>query len=349
MARVALEPIGEEIDCGDDETVLDAAFRQGLSLVYGCREGQCSACKAYLLEGEVTLRRYSSFALSESEEAAGYTLLCRAMPDDDLVIELLHFDPDNLHTGYAIRDGRAEVVAVEALTHDISRLALRILEPEDFTFRPGHYVDVKLPGSEERRSFSMANLPGDGHLELIVKRYPGGAFSGLLDGALRPGDQLELAGPYGAFYLRDSERSILMIAGGSGMAPELALLRQMARERVARPVRFFYGARTRRDLFSLDLVEALGAGLDDFRFVAVLSEPTAACGWEGETGFVHEAVARALEAGELSADVDAYLCGPPPLVDAAIELLVDRHGVDGAHLHFDKFTTAAAADADVAP
>jgi len=117
--RVVFEPIGEEIDCDEEESVLDAAFRHGYNLVYGCREGQCSACKAYLLEGEVVLKPYSTFALSESEESNGYTLLCRAMPEEDLVVELLHFDPDNYKLEHEIRDGRGIVRAVEALTHDI--------------------------------------------------------------------------------------------------------------------------------------------------------------------------------------------------------------------------------------
>jgi propane monooxygenase reductase subunit len=163
--RVYFEPIGEEIECGEEESVLDAAFRQGYNLVYGCREGQCSACKSYLLEGEVVLKPYSTFALSESEESNGYTLLCRAMPEEDLVVELLHFDPDSYKLENPIRDGRAEVTAVEELTHDISRLLVRVEEPADFSFIPGQYVDVWIPESEARRSFSLANLPGDGQIE----------------------------------------------------------------------------------------------------------------------------------------------------------------------------------------
>lgn len=341
MPRVLFEPIGEEIECGADETVLDAAFRQGYALVYGCREGQCSACKSYLLEGEVALKPYSTFALSDAEEAQGYTLLCRAMPDEDLVVELLHYDPDNYKLEFPIREGRARLRAVERLTHDIRRLALEIVEPADFTFKPGHYVDLEVPGTTERRSFSMANLPGEGELELIIKRYEGGRFSGLLDGDLQPGSEIAFTGPYGAFYLRESDRPILMVAGGSGMAPQLALLRELARTRSQRPVRFYYGARTRQDLFYQDLVAELGARLGDFGFTPVLSEPAAGDGWAGETGLVHEAVGDFLRRGGLDRDPDAYLCGPPPMVDAMIELLVDAHQVDEAHIHYDKFTTAA--------
>jgi propane monooxygenase reductase component len=326
--RVVFEPIGEEIDCDEEESVLDAAFRHGYNLVYGCREGQCSACKAYLLEGEVVLKPYSTFALSDSEEANGYTLMCRAMPEEDLVVELLHFDPDNYRLEHPIRDGRGTVTAVESLTHDIRRLELEVAEPADFSFVPGQYVDVWVPGTDARRSFSMANLPGDGRIELIVKRYPGGRFSGLLDGSLGPGDELRFTGPYGAFHLRESERPILMVAGGSGMAPVLSLLRKLSGDGSKRTVRFFYGARTPDDLFYVDVIEDLGAGLADFEFTPVVG------------GFVHEGCDAYLAEGEL-ADPEAYMCGPPPMIDAMTELLTGRYRIDDDRIFHDKFTTAA--------
>jgi propane monooxygenase reductase component len=326
--RVIFEPIGEEIDCDEEESVLDAAFRHGYNLVYGCREGQCSACKAYLLEGEVVLKPYSTFALSESEEANGYTLLCRAMPEEDLVVELLHFDPENYKLEHEIRDGRGTVTAVEALTHDIRRVELEVTEPRDFDFVPGQYVDVRVPGADDaRRSFSMANVPGDGRIELIVKHYPGGRFSSLLDGAITPGDELRFTGPYGAFHLRRSQRSVLMVAGGSGMAPILSLLRTLAAEGCDRKVRFFYGARTERDLFYVDLIQELGARLPDFEFVPVI-------------GFVHEPACQVIEAGEMD-DPEIYMCGPPPMIDAMIEQATEVHGIDESQIFHDKFTTSA--------
>jgi propane monooxygenase reductase subunit len=333
--RVLFEPIGEEIDCDTEESVLDAAFRHGFNLVYGCREGQCSACKAYLLEGEVVLKPYSTFALSESEESNGYTLLCRAMPEEDLVVELLHYDPDNYRLENPIRDGRAVVEAVEELTHDIRRLVLQVNEPADFSFVPGQYVDVWVPDSDARRSFSMANLAGDERIELIVKRYPDGRFSGLLDGAISPGDELGFTGPYGAFHLRDTTRPILMVAGGSGMAPVLSLLRRLAADRSERQVRFFYGARTERDLFYVELIEELGRSLPDFEFTPVLSDPDR---------FVHESADEYLESGAMT-DPEIYMCGPPPMIDAMIEVATGKHGIDDDRIYHDKFTTAADAAA----
>ncbi|MCK9251020.1 MAG: 2Fe-2S iron-sulfur cluster binding domain-containing protein [Solirubrobacteraceae bacterium] len=341
---MTFEPIGEEIDCDEEETILDAAFREGYSLVYGCREGQCSACKCYLLEGEVVLKPYSSFALSESEETQGYTLLCRAMPEEDLVVELLHFDPDNYKLDVPIRDGRARVSDVEELTHDISRVELEVLDPIDFSFLPGQYVDIHLPDCDDRRSFSLANLPGNGRLELFVKRYAGGRFAGLLEDGLEVGTEFGFTGPYGAFHLRDAEAPILMVAGGSGMAPELGVLRELARTRSSRQVRFFYGARRRADLFHLDVIEELGNEIANFTFVPVLSEAQGDDDWNGAVGYVHEEASRFLDAGGFGEEPHAYLCGPPPMVDATLEALVERHGLEERDIHYDKFISSAAGD-----
>jgi propane monooxygenase reductase subunit len=335
MPSVYFEPIGEEIECEEDESVLDAAFRQGYSLVHGCREGQCSACKCFLLDGDVSLKRYSTFALSDAEEASGYTLLCRAMPDSDLTVELLHV-PDDYRLEHQISEGTSTVETVEQVTHDIYRLVLAL--GSDFEFTPGQYLDLHVPGTDLRRSFSMANLPGDGRVEFLIRAYPDGLFSGQLQNGLECGSSIGFTGPYGAFKLTDSERDILMVAGGSGMAPVLALLRELVRQGSNRKVRFFYGAKTGDDLFHREVVEELGAQLADFSYVEVLSEP-GDNGWAGATGFVHEAAAGAIAEGELS-EPEVFTCGPPPMIDALVDTLTAAHGVEERDIYYDKFTTA---------
>ena len=331
--NVRLEPVGIDFEVDEDETVLDGAFRQGLMLMHGCKEGQCAACKSFLLEGEVDLDRYSTFALPEYERDEGWTLLCRAHAYSDLEVELNNFDEEILRSGTALRSVSARVETIEPLTHDIRRLVLRV--EGEMPFRCGQYVDIRIPGTEEYRSFSMANLPSeDGRLEFMIKLYPGGRFSGLLtEGSLQPGDELEVKGPYGVFTLRETERPLLFIGGGAGMAPILSLLRSMTGGAVARPAAYYYGAREERDLFHLDELQELTGALPDFRFVPALSHAE----WEGETGLITDVVDRC--EAEL-AEVEAYLCGPPPMVDAAMELLL-RRGVPEAHIHFDKFTTSA--------
>jgi propane monooxygenase reductase subunit len=222
------------------------------------------------------------------------------------------------------------VEAVEELTSDIRLLRLRPAEPLEY--KPGQYVDITIPGHPgEHRSFSMAGTEPD-VLEFMIKLYPGGHFSGLLaDGSITPGDELEITGPYGVFTLRaNSPRRLLFIGGGAGMAPILSLLRSLSEAGAEREATYYYGARTAADLFHLDEISALPAA-----FVPALSED--ANGWNGETGLITDVVER-LEPD--IAEVDAYVCGPPPMVEAAIALL-EAKGVPESHIYFDKFTTTA--------
>jgi propane monooxygenase reductase subunit len=337
-----LEPVGIEMEVDEDETILNAAFRQGLMLMHGCKEGQCAACKSFLLDGEVDLDRYSTFALPDFEEQEGYTLLCRAHALTDVEIELFNYDEEVLRSGVPIVTATAQVEAVEPLTHDIRRLVLRLREPDRITFHAGQYMDIAIPGADgEHRSFSMANTPGQPDcLEFMIKLYEGGHFSGLLanGGGIEVGDELACTGPYGVFTLRESSpRRLVFIAGGAGMAPILSLLRSMAEKGSTRQARFYYGARTEADLFALDELERIGSELPDLSFVPALSEADDTTGWEGEAGLITDVVDRLED--DLT-DVDAYLCGPPPMVDAAIALL-ERRGCPESRIYFDKFTTTA--------
>jgi propane monooxygenase reductase component len=326
---VRFEPVGIEIEVDEDETILNAAFRQGIMLMHGCKEGQCSACKSFILDGEVDLDRYSTFALPDFEEAEGWTLLCRAHPYSDLEIELINYDEEIIHGGVPPRTVSTSVEAVEALTSDIYYLRLASSEPLDY--KPGQYVDITIPGTEIHRSFSMAGTDPES-LEFMIKYYEGGRFSGLLkDGAVKPGDAIDVTGPYGVFTLRPSSpRRLLFIGGGAGMAPILSLLRHMQATGSEREAIYYYGARTEADLFRLEELAALPGG-----FVPALSED--ANGWKGESGLITDVVDR-LE-GDI-AGVDAYVCGPPPMVEATIALL-ERKGVPEAHIYYDKFTTTA--------
>jgi propane monooxygenase reductase component len=333
--QVRLEPVGIEFEVDEDETVLRGAFRQGLMLMHGCKEGQCAACKSFLLDGEVDLDKYSTFALNDFEKEEGWTLLCRAHAVSDLEVELINYDEEVLRSGVALQTQQMRVEAIEELTHDIRRL---VLSGPELKYKPGQYVDIKIPDSDEVRSFSMANLPC-GELEFMIKVYPDGKFSSLLSsGDLQEGHDVEVTGPYGVFTLREkSERPLLFIGGGAGMAPILALLRAMAENGTDRPAVYYYGARGPKDLFHLDELAELERRLPNFRFVPALSEAGEDGDWDGEHGLITDVVAR-LET-ELS-EVDAYLCGPPPMVDAAIGML-EQNGVPESRVYYDKFTTTA--------
>lgn len=336
---VRFEPVGIEIEADEDQTILRAAAEQGVMLMHGCKEGQCASCKSFVLEGEdIELDRYSTFALPDFELEEGYTLLCRAHAYEDVTIELLNYDEDMIRSGLPIQEAEAEVVANEPVTHDMRRLVLALTQPQELTFFPGQYVDITVPGAGVTRSFSMANISAreSGQLEFVIKVYPDGAFSQLLDTGLRPGDPLHVTGPFGVFTLRDAPDSdLIFVGGGAGMAPILALLRSMAARGIDRKAAFYYGARARRDLCFEDELRALERALPDFRYVPALSEPAAGDEWEGETGLVTDVVRR--QEADLGR-AHAYVCGPPPMVEAAIPMLTGL-GVPEKHVYYDKFTT----------
>jgi propane monooxygenase reductase component len=342
--RVRFEPVGIEIDVDEETTVLRSASEQGLMLMHGCKEGQCAACKSFVLDGEdIELDRYSTFALPDYEKEEGFTLLCRAHVYEDVTIELLNFDEEMIRSGLPIQNAVAEVVSITPVTRDLRHLVLRLIEPAEVTFFPGQYMDIKVPGTEVTRSFSMANTSSreDGRLEFIIKVYPGGLFSSFLDERLRVGDRLDLTGPFGVFTLRDApDRDLIFVGGGAGLAPILALLRSMAERGIQRKGVFYYGARTRSDLCFTEEIEALRGRLPDFEFVPALSEPQDGEDWPGEVGFVTDVLKR-YETDLKRAH--AYLCGPPPMVEAAMPLLAQL-GVPEKHIYYDKFTTTGGED-----
>ena len=280
-------------------------------------------------------RGYSTFALPDYEKEEGYTLLCRAHAYEDVTIELLNYDEDMIRSGLPIQQAVAEVVSNDHVTHDMRHLVLRLVEPAEVKFFPGQYMDIAVPGTDEVRSFSMANTSSrDGLLEFVIKVYPDGLFSHFLDTTLRPADRLELTGPFGVFTLREGEEDLVFIGGGAGMAPILSLLRSMAERGIGRRATFFYGARGQRDLCFEEELQAIADKLPDFSYVPALSNED----WAGETGMITDVVKRLT--GEL-AGAHAYVCGPPPMVEAAIPLL-QQLGVAEKRIYYDKFTTTGA-------
>lgn len=327
----------------DDETVLQAAFRQGIMLMHGCKEGQCSSCKSILLDGDAEHEDFSTFALSEFEQEEGMVLLCRLFAYSDLEIELLNFDEEALTTWIPAKKVGGTIAAITELTHDIRQLDVRL--DDALAFRAGQYVEVTLPDSGVTRSYSMANPPGDeATLSFIIKVYPDGAFSSRLESELEVGDPLEINGPFGVSF-RDERNTgpMVLVGGGSGMAPLWSILNDLVENGQQKPVHLYYGARARRDLFYEREIAALATQLDDFRFVPALSKMDTDDDWNGATGLIHEVVAR--DHADISAvdSTEAYACGPPPMVEAVLPVF-QQMGIDADNIHLDKFTPAAGAD-----
>lgn len=337
---VRFEPVGVEMEVEEGEFVLEAAFRQGIMLMHGCKEGQCSSCKSILMEGDIELQKYSTFALPDYERGQDYVLLCRTQAYSDLVIELLNYDEDVLLNSLPVKEYAARIRAIEPLTHDIRLLELELDQP--MKFRAGQYVDISIPDQGIKRSFSMANPPSEQRcLQFIIKMYRDGAFSSQLRDQFQIGDPLEIKGPYGTCFRReDCKGPMLLIGGGSGMAPLWSVLHDhVANGDARRPLFFFYGARTERDLFYRDELAAICAQSPNIRFIPALSNLEETDSWDGERGYIHEAIGRHLHAGSMGGETEAYVCGPPPMIDAVLPVL-ERYRVKADRIHVDRFTQA---------
>ena len=337
---VRLQPVGVEFEIEENESVLNAAFRQGISLPHGCKEGQCSACKCILMEGDVELRKYSTFALNEMERSQNYILLCQTLAFSDIAVELLNYDEELLAKSIPVKNFAGKVVGVENLTHDIRRLEVELDQP--LKFWAGQYVEITLAEPETiTRSFSMANTPGESErLAFIIKKYPNGRFSSKLDGDLRAGARVDVKGPYGTCFRReDRTGSMILVGGGSGMSPLWSILHDQLASGERRDIYFFYGARKRQDLFYLDRFAKIAAENAQFTFVPVLSDAADDPEWAGERGFVHEAVGAHLRRLNLGSDVDVYACGPSPMIDA-LNPVLQMNDIDPDRVFFDRFTPA---------
>jgi propane monooxygenase reductase subunit len=345
---VRLEPVGVEFEVEEGETVLNAAFRQGISLPHGCKEGQCSACKCNLLEGDVEMMKYSTFALSDGEKEQGGILLCRTIAYSDMEVELLNFDEELLSKSIAVKEYKGQITSVERLTHDIRTLEITLSAP--MKFWAGQYADITVAtktGETITRSFSMANTPEQTEkLQFIIKKYPEGRFSGELDGGgIDVGAEVTVRGPFGSCFRReDREGALILVAAGSGMSPIWSILRDHVASGESRPVHFFYGARTQADLFYLDRIRELTEENGNVTFHPVLSHANDDGTWSGERGFVHEVVKAKLNELGIAGEGDVYACGPPPMIDALSPVLF-MQDFDPDRIYFDRFTPSTGSSA----
>lgn len=346
--NVRLEPVGVEFEVEEDETILDAAFRQGIALPHGCKEGQCSACKCVQLDGETEMLKYSTFALNDFEKDSGHILMCRAVAYSDVEIELLNFDEEVLSKSIPVKEFDGRIVDFRKLTHDIRGVEIEIDAP--LKFWAGQYVDITVTtekGEEITRSFSMANPPSEAQkLSFIIKKYPDGKFSNELDaGGIKKGAQVKISGPYGMCFRReDREGPVILVGAGSGMSPVWSILNDQISSGEDRPVYFFYGARTQDDLFKLEELAALTEAQSHIEFIPVLSHADDDSTWDGERGFVHETVGRFLEELDADGEGDVYACGPPPMIDALTPVLF-MNDFDADRIFYDKFTPTSGSSA----
>ncbi len=322
---------GREFDVHRHETILDSILREGFAVPYSCRNGTCSSCKSKLVSGQVEHDQYDRAALTDAELAAGQILLCRAHPSEDIVIEASEVA---IPASVNIQTLPVRVKSLALLTHDVMEVRLRLPKQVSFSYIPGQYIDVFMRDGK-RRGFSIASPPGGEELVLHVRHVPNGRFTGHIFRSIKVNDVLRFEGPLGTFFLRqESDRPIIMVAGGTGFAPLQAMLEHALASQFERSIHFFWGVRAARDLYQLDLIAKWGQQRpSQFKFTPVLSERTADDGWDGGSGWVHEAVLQ--HYSDLS-DFEVYASGPPPMIDA-IRHQFPASGLDQDCLYFDSF------------
>jgi len=335
--EVTIEPTEEVIQVEEGQTILDAALRQGVWLPFACGHGTCGTCKCTVTDGDVDLGNASPFALMESEREEGVILACCATPESDLVLEAdIDVDPD--FAGHPVRDFVATVAEIRDLSPTIKGISFEL--DDEMAFQAGQYINLNIPGVEGTRAFSIANKPSDSkQVELHVRLVPNGAGTSYLHQQLQVGDTLDLSGPYGQFFTRKSDnQDAIFIAGGSGLSSPQSMILELLEEQDSRQIYLFQGARNVAELYNRSLFEQLAASHENFHYIPALNEPAQEDDWQGFTGFVHEAAKDYFD--NRFNDHKAYLCGPPPMIDAAITTLMQGRLFE-RDIHMERFVTAA--------
>ncbi|MBS0446470.1 MAG: 2Fe-2S iron-sulfur cluster binding domain-containing protein [Proteobacteria bacterium] len=338
--QLTIEPLGATIEVDDGQTVLDAALRQGIYIPHACCHGLCGTCKVQVCDGEVDHGAANPFALMDFERAEGKTLACCCTLQCDATIEAdIDEEPDARII--PVRDYAATVTRIVELTPTIKALHLKLDRP--IAFQAGQYVQLEIPGLGQSRAFSIANSPADversGEIELNVRIVPGGAGTGYLHGTLQAGDRLRLAGPYGRFFVRQSaDVPMLFMAGGSGLSSPRSMILDLLDAGCTLPITLVYGQRTRDELYYDDVFRALAERHPNFTYVPVLSNEPDGSDWTGARGYVHDAAKAHF--GATFAGRKAYLCGPPPMVEACIAALMQGRLFE-RDIYTEKFLSAA--------
>ncbi|MCV2489857.1 benzoate 1,2-dioxygenase electron transfer component BenC [Geodermatophilus sp. YIM 151500] len=346
--RVALafeDGVTRFITCRDDQTVADASYRSRINIPLDCRDGVCGTCKAFCESGEFDMGGYLEDALSDDEAGSGYVLTCSMRPRSDLVLQIASTSAV-AKTSAATHRGR--ITALDRLSPTTVGLAVEIDDRDALAFLPGQYVNIAVPGTEESRSYSFSSAPQDEELTFLVKLTPGGVMSTYLEERARVGDEITFTGPHGSFFLRESDAPLLLLAGGTGLAPILSILRTLESDGIAngRPMHLVYGVTTDDDLVEMAAIERLAGGIEGLTWDYCVADPA--------TTAPNQGYVTGLYGPEHLHDGGAavYLCGPPAMVEA-VRKHVSGLGVAPSGFYYEKFALAAvpteAAEEVVAP
>jgi phenol hydroxylase P5 protein len=346
--QLTIEPLGATIEVEEGQTLLDAALRQGIYLPHACGHGLCGTCKVQVCDGDVEHGAANPFALMEFERDEGKTLACCCTLQSDATIEAdIDEEPDAQII--PVRDFAATVTRIVELTPTIKALHLAL--DKSIHFQAGQYVQLEIPGLGQARAFSIANSPSDvektGEIELNVRIVAGGAGTGYLHHTLKTGDRLRLSGPYGRFFVRRSAAlPMIFMAGGSGLSSPRSMILDLLDGGSTLPITLVYGQRSRDELYYDEEFRTLAGTHPNFTYVPVLSNEPEDSDWGGARGFVHDAAKAHF--GSAFAGHKAYLCGPPPMVEACIAALMQGRLFE-RDIYTEKFISAADAGQQRSP
>ncbi len=297
-------------------------------------KGTCAYCKCKIEQGAGPLLPTEEPLLSEDEITDNIRLACQVKVKQDLQISI----PEEL---FNIKEFRAEVTSITDLNYDIKLLTLKLIEPKEIDFTPGQYIQLQSKPYEQvkstvSRAYSIASsCTRTNSIDLMIRLVPEGICTTWVHQYLQKSEQITFTGPMGDFRLHKGKGEMIMVAGGSGMAPMVSLLCELHEKKMQRKVTYFFGAITRDDLYFLDRMEKFQKLLPDFSFIPVLSEPAQDSDWKGKTGLVTEPLEQYLKSID-TASLQGYLCGSPGMINACVKIFKE-HGVNGKNLFFDPF------------
>ena len=333
--QVTIEPSGHTCTANPNDSVLQSALDAGITLPYGCRDGACGSCKGKLVAGHIDYGRHAASALTDTEKREGYALFCCAKPLSDITIECRAISGLK---DIVVKKLPARLESLHRAASDVLVLTLKLPTSERLQFLAGQYIDILLKDGR-RRSFSLANAPhNDAFLELHIRHVPGGHFTSHVFSALKVRDILRFEGPFGSFFLReDSDKPIILLAGGTGFAPIKSIVEHAIHQGITRPMTLYWGARDASGLYMHTLAQQWATQLAFFNYVPVLSDAPAEP-WSGRRGWVHEAVIA--DQPDLSGS-QVYACGAPAMIDRARGDFVGHCGLPADAFFADAFSYAS--------
>ncbi|WNC67101.1 FAD-binding oxidoreductase [Thalassotalea nanhaiensis] len=325
-----------EFIINEQENLLEKAEQHGVYLANDCREGLCGVCAGNCIKGKYHLTEDT--ALSQHEKDNGMVLPCTMHVNSDTE---LHFDyPKSLCKPGIDITITAIVIAYEEISQNTAKLVLKAATPiNQLNYQPGQFVSMNIPGSEDWRSYSFANVSNsENQWEFIIRLLPHGVMSDYLRDTIKVGDNIELKQPNGSFYLRKITRPTLFFAGGTGISAIIVMLKQLAQQAnsTSQPISLYYGVNQVAEFCCSDELAILQAALPNLSIYLIPVEPTE--NWQGPTGFVTDILSKD---DCFNGDADCYMCGPPPMLNA-IESWFKEHELINTKFYSEKFVATQA-------